>query len=103
MMLEIVQNGKHFKLIMSAGPKVTQNEFTLGEECELDTVMGKVKVGGSPSTHPLLPEFSLNPDPAFPVSHHSHHRCVITGAIIGWERHKVSTQGSFFSFLGAGR
>ncbi|XP_040850026.1 fatty acid-binding protein, liver [Ochotona curzoniae] len=43
MMLEIVQNGKHFKLIMSAGPKVTQNEFTLGEECELDTVMGKVK------------------------------------------------------------
>ncbi|XP_004590793.1 fatty acid-binding protein, liver isoform X2 [Ochotona princeps] len=43
MMLEIVQNGKHFKLIMSVGPKVTQNEFTLGEECELDTVMGKFK------------------------------------------------------------
>ncbi|XP_062065810.1 fatty acid-binding protein, liver [Lepus europaeus] len=40
---EIVQNGKHFKLIISTGSKVMQNEFTLGEECELDTVLGKVK------------------------------------------------------------
>ncbi|XP_022360267.1 fatty acid-binding protein, liver [Enhydra lutris kenyoni] len=41
---EIVQNGKHFKLIITTGPKVIQNEFTLGEECELETMTGeKVK------------------------------------------------------------
>ncbi|XP_045835924.1 fatty acid-binding protein, liver [Meles meles] len=41
---EIVQNGKHFKLTITTGPKVIQNEFTLGEECELETMTGeKVK------------------------------------------------------------
>ncbi|KAM5227784.1 fatty acid-binding protein, liver [Ctenodactylus gundi] len=41
---EIVQNGKHFKFIMTAGPKVVQNEFTLGEECEMELMNGeKVK------------------------------------------------------------
>ncbi|XP_043841736.1 fatty acid-binding protein, liver [Dromiciops gliroides] len=41
---EIVQNGKHFKLTITAGTKVLVNEFTLGEECELETLNGeKVK------------------------------------------------------------
>ncbi|XP_003799233.1 fatty acid-binding protein, liver [Otolemur garnettii] len=41
---EIVQNGKHFKLTITAGSKVIHNEFTLGEECELESVTGeKVK------------------------------------------------------------
>ena len=38
---EIVQNGKHFKLTITTGSKVIQNEFTLGEECELETMTGK--------------------------------------------------------------
>lgn len=50
-MTEIVQNGKHFKLTITTGSKVIQNEFTLGEECELETMTGeKVKVGAAP--HP---------------------------------------------------
>ncbi|XP_006902071.1 PREDICTED: fatty acid-binding protein, liver [Elephantulus edwardii] len=41
---EIVQNGKHFKLTITTGTKVMQNEFTIGEECELETMTGeKVK------------------------------------------------------------
>uniref|UniRef100_A0A4X1W4P5 Uncharacterized protein n=1 Tax=Sus scrofa TaxID=9823 RepID=A0A4X1W4P5_PIG len=41
---EIVQNGKHFKLTITTGSKVVQNEFTLGEECEMETLTGeKVK------------------------------------------------------------
>ncbi|XP_037662897.1 fatty acid-binding protein, liver [Choloepus didactylus] len=41
---EIVQDGKHFKLTISTGSKVIQNEFNLGEECELETMTGdKVK------------------------------------------------------------
>ncbi|EPY82065.1 fatty acid-binding protein, liver [Camelus ferus] len=41
---EIVQNGKHFKLTITTGTRVIQNEFTLGEECELQTMTGeKVK------------------------------------------------------------
>lgn len=61
-MSEIVQNGKHFKLTITTGPKVIQNEFTLGEECELETMTGeKVKVGGAPSSHPLVLELSLEP------------------------------------------
>uniref|UniRef100_A0A8D0LJY9 Fatty acid-binding protein, liver n=1 Tax=Sus scrofa TaxID=9823 RepID=A0A8D0LJY9_PIG len=41
---EIVQNGKHFKLTITTGSKVVQNEFTLGEECEMETMTGeKVK------------------------------------------------------------
>ncbi|XP_068957066.1 fatty acid-binding protein, liver [Petaurus breviceps papuanus] len=38
---EIVQNGKHFKLTLTAGTKVIVNEFTLGEECELETPSGE--------------------------------------------------------------
>ncbi|XP_007533957.1 fatty acid-binding protein, liver [Erinaceus europaeus] len=41
---EIVQNGNHFKLTITTGSKVIHNEFTLGEECELETMTGeKVK------------------------------------------------------------
>ncbi|KAF6321100.1 fatty acid binding protein 1 [Rhinolophus ferrumequinum] len=41
---EIVQNGKHFKLTITTGSKVIQNEFTIGEECELEIMTGeKVK------------------------------------------------------------
>ncbi len=41
---EIVQTGKHFKLTISTGTRVLVNEFTLGEECELETLTGeKVK------------------------------------------------------------
>ncbi|KAM4866861.1 fatty acid-binding protein, liver [Thomomys bottae] len=41
---EIVQNGKHFKLTITSGSKVMHNEFTLGEECEMETMTGeKVK------------------------------------------------------------
>lgn len=59
---EIVQNGKHFKLTITTGSKVIQNEFTLGEECELETMTGeKVKVGGAPSSCPLFLELSLEP------------------------------------------
>uniref|UniRef100_A0A2K5MD34 Fatty acid binding protein 1 n=1 Tax=Cercocebus atys TaxID=9531 RepID=A0A2K5MD34_CERAT len=46
---EIVQNGKHFKFTITTGSKVMQNEFTVGEESELETMTGeKVKVGGHP-------------------------------------------------------
>ncbi|XP_004642839.1 fatty acid-binding protein, liver-like [Octodon degus] len=41
---EIVQNGKHFKITITTGTKVTKNEFTLGQECEIETMTGeKVK------------------------------------------------------------
>ncbi|KAK2092805.1 Fatty acid-binding protein, liver-type [Saguinus oedipus] len=41
---EIVQNGKQFKLTITTGSKVINNQFTLGEECELETMTGeKVK------------------------------------------------------------
>ncbi|XP_028939293.1 fatty acid-binding protein, liver [Ornithorhynchus anatinus] len=41
---EIVQNGNHFKLSLNTGTRVLVNEFTLGEECELETLTGeKVK------------------------------------------------------------
>ncbi|XP_004642838.1 fatty acid-binding protein, liver [Octodon degus] len=41
---EIVQNGNHFKLTITTGSKVMTNEFTLGEECEIETMTGeKVK------------------------------------------------------------
>ncbi|XP_011827150.1 PREDICTED: fatty acid-binding protein, liver [Mandrillus leucophaeus] len=41
---EIVQNGKHFKFTITTGSKVMQNEFTVGEESELETMTGeKVK------------------------------------------------------------
>ena len=66
---EIVQNGKHFKFIITAGSKVIQNEFTLGEECEMEFMTGeKIKVGGTPSSHPLPPELFLEPCPRLPSS-----------------------------------
>ncbi|XP_004472349.1 fatty acid-binding protein, liver [Dasypus novemcinctus] len=41
---EVVQEGKHFKITITTGPRVIHNEFTLGEECELETITGeKVK------------------------------------------------------------
>ncbi|KAM8787289.1 fatty acid-binding protein, liver [Rhynchonycteris naso] len=41
---EIMQNGNHFKLTITTGSKVIQNEFTLGEESELELMTGeKVK------------------------------------------------------------
>ncbi|XP_036605001.1 fatty acid-binding protein, liver-like isoform X3 [Trichosurus vulpecula] len=42
--LEIVQNGKHFKFTTTADTKVQVIEFTLGEEFQMDTPTGeKVK------------------------------------------------------------
>lgn len=74
---EVVHNGNHFKFTIITGSKVIQNEFTLGEECEMEFLTGeKVKVGGAPSSHPLLPELSLEPGPRLPPSrlppHNSH-------------------------------
>lgn len=47
---EIVHEGKKIKLTITYGPKVVRNEFTLGEECELETMTGeKVKVCSSTS------------------------------------------------------
>ncbi|XP_053314139.1 fatty acid-binding protein 1, liver-like [Spea bombifrons] len=41
---EIVQNGNHFVVTVTTGPKVTRNEFTLGEEAEFEALTGeKVK------------------------------------------------------------
>ncbi|CAM5141990.1 unnamed protein product [Natator depressus] len=41
---EIVQNGKKFKVTVTTGSKVLTNEFTIGEEAELETPTGeKVK------------------------------------------------------------
>ncbi|NWV51535.1 FABPL protein, partial [Daphoenositta chrysoptera] len=41
---EIVQDGKKFKVTVTAGTKVMKNEFTIGEESELEMLNGeKVK------------------------------------------------------------
>ncbi|XP_049640921.1 fatty acid-binding protein, liver [Suncus etruscus] len=41
---EVVQNGDHFKVVVTTGAKVITNEFTLGVESELETMTGeKVK------------------------------------------------------------
>ncbi|NXE07216.1 FABPL protein, partial [Lophotis ruficrista] len=41
---EIVQDGKKFKITITTGSKVMQNEFTIGEECEIEMLTGeKVK------------------------------------------------------------
>ncbi|XP_065693678.1 fatty acid-binding protein, liver [Patagioenas fasciata] len=41
---EIVQDGKHFKVTMTAGSKVIHNEFTIGQECDMELITGeKVK------------------------------------------------------------
>ncbi|NWT00227.1 FABPL protein, partial [Mionectes macconnelli] len=37
---EIVQNGKKFKVTVTTGSKVLTNEFTIGEECELEMLTG---------------------------------------------------------------
>ncbi|KAM6451605.1 fatty acid-binding protein, liver [Liasis olivaceus] len=38
---EIEQNGKKFKVTVTTGSKVITNEFTIGEEAELDTPTGE--------------------------------------------------------------
>ncbi|XP_063156450.1 fatty acid-binding protein, liver [Candoia aspera] len=38
---EIVQNGKKFKVTVTTGSKVVTNEFTIGEEAELQTPTGE--------------------------------------------------------------
>ncbi|NXF49511.1 FABPL protein, partial [Oceanites oceanicus] len=41
---EIVQDGKKFKITVTTGSKVLHNEFTIGEECEMEMLTGeKVK------------------------------------------------------------
>ncbi|NWV06505.1 FABPL protein, partial [Ptilonorhynchus violaceus] len=41
---EIVQDGKKFKITVTTGSKVVKNEFTIGEECEMEMLNGeKVK------------------------------------------------------------
>ncbi|NXF03300.1 FABPL protein, partial [Smithornis capensis] len=41
---EIVQDGKKFKITVTAGTKVMKNEFTIGEESEIELMTGeKVK------------------------------------------------------------
>ncbi|NXA93359.1 FABPL protein, partial [Melanocharis versteri] len=41
---EIVQDGKKFKITVTTGPKVLKNEFTIGEESEVELLNGeKVK------------------------------------------------------------
>ncbi|NXB99672.1 FABPL protein, partial [Orthonyx spaldingii] len=38
---EIVQDGKKFKVTVTTGSKVLKNEFTVGEECELELLNGE--------------------------------------------------------------
>ncbi|XP_050194707.1 fatty acid-binding protein, liver [Myiozetetes cayanensis] len=38
---EIVQNGKKFKVTVTTGSKVLTNEFTIGEECEIEMLTGE--------------------------------------------------------------
>ncbi|XP_009978351.1 PREDICTED: fatty acid-binding protein, liver [Tauraco erythrolophus] len=41
---EIVQDGKKFKITVTTGSKVLHNEFTVGEECDIEMLTGeKVK------------------------------------------------------------
>ena len=43
-LIEFEQNGKHFKFTMTSEPKAIHNEFTLGEESEMESITGeKVK------------------------------------------------------------
>ncbi|XP_065592034.1 fatty acid-binding protein, liver isoform X1 [Cyrtonyx montezumae] len=37
---EIVQNGNKFKITVTTGSKVMSNEFTIGEECEMELLTG---------------------------------------------------------------
>lgn len=42
---EIEENGDHFKITITTGSKVLTNEFTLGQEAEMETMTGeKIKV-----------------------------------------------------------
>ncbi|XP_062410974.1 fatty acid binding protein 1-A, liver [Sardina pilchardus] len=38
---EIEQNGDHFKVTVTTGTKVMVNSFTIGQECELETLTGE--------------------------------------------------------------
>ncbi|XP_077334116.1 fatty acid-binding protein, liver-like [Lithobates pipiens] len=40
---EIIQTGNHFVITMTTGPSVLRNEFTIGEEVEMESLTGKVK------------------------------------------------------------
>ncbi|NXW84899.1 FABPL protein, partial [Alopecoenas beccarii] len=41
---EIVQDGKNFKITTTTGSKVLHNEFTIGQECDMELMTGeKVK------------------------------------------------------------
>ncbi|NXC30698.1 FABPL protein, partial [Campylorhamphus procurvoides] len=42
---EIVQDGKKFKVTVTTGSKVLKNEFTVGEECELEMLTGEKAKG----------------------------------------------------------
>ncbi|NXU83905.1 FABPL protein, partial [Xiphorhynchus elegans] len=42
---EIVQDGKKFKVTVTTGSKVLTNEFTVGEECELEMLTGEKAKG----------------------------------------------------------
>ncbi|NXM02695.1 FABPL protein, partial [Tyrannus savana] len=42
---EIVQNGKKFKVTVTTGSKVLTNEFTVGEECEIEMLTGEKAKG----------------------------------------------------------
>lgn len=97
-MSEVVQNGNHFKLTITTGSKVIQNEFTLGEECELETMTGeKVKVGDAPSypSHTLLLELflELGPRASSLEGHtsHSHHGCPISEFTSGVRSRKTTS------------
>lgn len=80
---EVVQDGKHFKLTITTGSKVIKNEFTLGEECELETMTGeKVKVGDAPPATLCFWNFPRSLVPGLPPSrvtpHNSHHGCPVS-------------------------
>ncbi|NXK84374.1 FABPL protein, partial [Amazona guildingii] len=38
---EIVQDGKKFNITVTTGTKVIRQEFTIGEECEVETLSGE--------------------------------------------------------------
>ncbi|NXK90406.1 FABPL protein, partial [Formicarius rufipectus] len=42
---EIVQDGKKFKVTVTTGSKVLKNEFTIGEECEIEMLSGEKAKG----------------------------------------------------------
>ncbi|NXF77255.1 FABPL protein, partial [Sclerurus mexicanus] len=42
---EIVQDGKKFKVTVTTGSKVLTNEFTIGEECEIEMLTGEKAKG----------------------------------------------------------